>query len=147
LVGPLQERIDRDGLAEHVRLVGYRDDLPKLLPCLDLLVHPATMEGLGVSLLQASAAGVAIVASDVGGIPEAVRDGVNGRLVPPADVPALAAAVLALLRDPVARARLGAAGRELVAREFSVAGMVAGNLAVYRELLAGAPGPADHQPG
>jgi glycosyltransferase involved in cell wall biosynthesis len=115
--------------------MGYRDDLPRLLACMDLVVHPATMEGLGVSLLQASAAGVPVVASRVGGIPEAVRDGVSGLLVPPADVAALADAVLALLADPDACRRMGAAGRDLVAREFSVARMVEGNLAVYRELL------------
>jgi glycosyltransferase involved in cell wall biosynthesis len=138
LAGPLQERIDRDGLAARVRLMGYREDLPRLLPCMDLLVHPAMLEGLGVSLLQASAAGVPIVASRVGGIPEAVRDGVNGRLVPPADVPALTAAILTLLADGDLRRRMGDTGRALVAREFSVAGMVAGNLAVYRELLQAA---------
>ncbi len=146
LVGPLQERIDRDGLAGHVRLMGYREDLPRLLPCIDLLVHPAIREGLGVSLLQASAAGVPIVASRVGGIPEAVREGVNGRLVPPADVPALTDAILALLAAPAERQRLGAAGRELVAREFSVGGMVAGNLAVYRELRKGVPAESERRP-
>lgn len=144
MAGPLQERIDRDGLAAHVRLMGYREDLPRLLPCMDLLVHPATLEGLGVSLLQASAAGVPIVASRVGGIPEAVRDGVNGRLVPAGDVPALTAAILALLADVDLRRRMGQAGRDLVDQEFSVAGMVAGNLAVYRELLASAGPAAKH---
>jgi glycosyltransferase involved in cell wall biosynthesis len=141
LVGALQEQIDTDGLASHVRLMGFRDDLPRLLPCMDLVVHPAIMEGLGVSLLQAAAAGVPVVASAVGGIPEAVRDGVNGILVPPADVPALADAVCRLLTDADARRRLGAGGRQLVAQEFSVAQMVAGNVAVYRELV-GAPARA-----
>jgi len=137
LAGLLQERIDADGLADHVRLAGFRDDLTAILPCLDLLVHPATMEGLGVSLLQASAAGVPIVASRAGGIPEAVRDGVNGLLVPPADVRALTAAIAGLLGDAGRRRRLGAGGRALVRDEFSAAAMVAGNLAVYRELVAG----------
>jgi glycosyltransferase involved in cell wall biosynthesis len=135
LAGRLQERIDAQGLARHVRLAGFRDDLPGVLPCLDLLVHPATMEGLGVSLLQASAAGVPIVASNVGGIPEVVRDGVNGRLVPPADVPALTTASLELLADAALRARFAEAGRDLVRREFSTDQMVEGNLAVYRELV------------
>jgi glycosyltransferase involved in cell wall biosynthesis len=116
-------------------VAGFRDDLPGVLPCLDLLVHPATMEGLGVSLLQASAAGVPIVASNVGGIPEVVRDGVNGRLVPPADVPALTTASLELLADAALRARFAEAGRDLVRREFSTDQMVEGNLAVYRELV------------
>jgi glycosyltransferase involved in cell wall biosynthesis len=135
LAGELQEQIDDCGLASRVRLAGFRADLAGLLPCLDLVVHPALLEGLGVSLLQASAAGVPIVASAVGGIPEAVRDGVNGRLVPPGDPQALAAAVHALLRDAPLRRQLGAGGRALARTEFSVSAMTRGNLEVYRELL------------
>jgi glycosyltransferase involved in cell wall biosynthesis len=124
------------GLEDRVTLAGFRDDLNELVPCLDLLVHPATMEGLGVSLLQAASAGVPIVASRAGGIPEAVREGENGGLVPPGDVPALAAACAALLADPERRRALGAGGRALIAREFSIDAMVEGNLRVYSELLA-----------
>jgi glycosyltransferase involved in cell wall biosynthesis len=136
LAGALQEEIDARGLASRVRLGGFRSDLAALLPCLDLVVHPALLEGLGVSLLQASAAGVPVVASAVGGIPEAVRDGVNGRLVSAGDPQALGAAVDALLRDAPLRRRLGDGGRALVRREFSVSAMTRGNVAVYRELLA-----------
>jgi glycosyltransferase involved in cell wall biosynthesis len=136
LAGRLQEEIDVRGLSGHVRLMGFRNDLPGLLPCLDVVVHPALMEGLGVSLLQAAAAGVPVVASAVGGIPEAVRDRVNGRLVPPGEPEPLAAAIDELLADPALRRHLGAGGRALVRSEFSVESMVAGNLAVYRELLA-----------
>jgi glycosyltransferase involved in cell wall biosynthesis len=135
LAGLLQERVDAEGLADHVRLAGFRDDLTEVLPCLDLLVHPATMEGLGVSLLQASASGVPIVASRVGGIPEAVLDGVNGVLVPPGDVSALTRALAGLLADAGLRQRLGARGRALIREAFSTDAMVAGNLAVYRELV------------
>ncbi|WP_295412857.1 glycosyltransferase, partial [uncultured Thiodictyon sp.] len=124
------------GLAGQVTLAGFRDDLADILPCLDLLVHPALMEGLGVSLLQAASAGVPILASRVGGIPEAVRDGENGVLVPPGDSPALGAALGALLTDPARRHALGAGGRALMAREFSIDAMVEGNLAVYQELAA-----------
>ncbi len=131
----LRETVSRLGLAGRVRLAGFRADLPRLLPCLDVLVHPALLEGLGVSLLQAASAGVPIVASRVGGIPEAVRDGVNGLLVPPGDAEALGRAVSRILGDADLAARMGAAGRELVGREFSVDGMVEGNLRVYRELL------------
>ncbi|NGY05405.1 glycosyltransferase [Solimonas terrae] len=131
----LQARASSTALAGRVHLAGYREDLPKLLEGLDLLVHPAFAEGLGVSLLQASANGVAIVASDAGGIPEAVRDGVNGVLVPPHEVAPLADAIIALARDDTRRHALGAAGRRLIADEFSVDAMVDGNLAVYRELL------------
>lgn len=135
LAGMLQERVDAEGLADHVRLAGFRDDLTDVLPCLDLLVHPATMEGLGVSLLQASAAGVPIVASRAGGIPEAVQDGVNGLLVPPGDVSALTRALSELLADAGLRQCLGAGGRTLIREAFSPDAMVAGNLAVYRELV------------
>jgi glycosyltransferase involved in cell wall biosynthesis len=138
LAESLQARIDQLGLSGRVRLTGFRTDLAELLPCLDLLVHPAHMEGLGVSLLQASCAGVPIVASRAGGIPEAVRDGENGLLVPPGDVSALRTAIDALLSDPARRRELGAGGQALMAREFSIDTMVEGNLAVYRELLPSA---------
>lgn len=135
LAGRLRERIEVAGWSDRVRLLGFREDLPELLPCLDLLVHPARLEGLGVSLLQAASAGVPIVASRVGGIPEAVREGENGLLVPPGDSAALGAAIDRLLADPVLRHRLGAGGRALMRRAFSIETMVEGNLAVYRELL------------
>lgn len=140
LAASLEQEIRERGLSARVRLAGFRDDLAEILPCLALLVHPARMEGLGVSLLQAAAAGVPVVASRVGGIPEAVEDGVTGLLVPPGDAAALAAAAGRLLADPGLRARYGRAAGGRVQREFSLAAMVAGNLAVYRELLG--PGTA-----
>lgn len=134
----LRRTVAAAGLDEIVQFAGFRDDLTEIFPCLDLLVHPATMEGLGVSLLQAASAGVPIVASRAGGIPEAVHDGENGVLVPPGDARALGAAISALLADPERRAALGARGPVLMAREYSVDAMVEGNLTVYRELLAAA---------
>lgn len=131
----LRNQIAGLGLVPHVRLAGFRGDLDRLLPCLDLLVHPALMEGLGVSLLQAAAAGVPVVASRVGGIPEAVQDGETGLLVPPGDAAALATAIARLLDDAPLRKRFGAAGRARMLAEFSPDAMVEGNLAVYRELL------------
>lgn len=131
----LQRQADTLGVDERIVFAGFRKDLPRFLPCLDLLVHPALMEGLGIALLQGAAARVPIVAVNAGGMPEAVRDGVNGLLVPPADTPALAQAIGRLLADPTLRMRMGEAGRRLIENEFSVGGMVAGNLQVYRELL------------
>ena len=133
----LRHRILEAGLGDRVLLVGFRSDLDRILPCLDLLVHPATMEGLGVSLLQAASAGVPILASRTGGIPEAVRDGETGLLVPHGDVPALAAALESLLGDADLRRRLGEGGRALMRREFSIDAMVEGNLSLYREILDG----------
>jgi glycosyltransferase involved in cell wall biosynthesis len=135
----LRDAARRRGLADRVVFAGFRDDLPDILGNLALIIHPALMEGLGVSLLQAAAAGVPIVAAHAGGIPEAVRDGVNGILAPPGDAHALARAVTALLLDPARSRALGEAGRALVKREFTVAVMVEGNLAVYRRMLADPP--------
>lgn len=134
--GALRGQIRDLGLDGVVTLAGFRSDMARMLPCLTLLVHPALREGLGVSLLQASCAAVPILASWVGGIPEAVRDGVNGLLVPPGDRDALSAGLRRLLGDPALAARLGEGGRALMHREFSVDAMVEGNLAVYRQVLA-----------
>lgn len=139
LESQLRAKIRRLGLADVVSLAGFRSDLERILPCLDLLVHPAMLEGLGVSLLQAAAAGVPIVAARAGGIPEIVRDGENGLLVPPGDSRALGKALLRLLDHPDEANALGAQGRALVEREFSVPAMVAGNLGLYLELLGRQP--------
>ncbi|MBK1695152.1 glycosyl transferase [Chromatium weissei] len=135
LAKELQRQIDAAELNQCVQLAGFRDDLAEILPALDLVVHPVLMEGLGVSLLQAASAGVPIVASRVGGIPEAVRDGENGILVPPGEVDALREAILALLANSALRQQFGVNGQALMAREFSIDAMVEGNLAVYRELI------------
>ncbi|MES9993404.1 MAG: glycosyltransferase [Candidatus Thiodiazotropha sp.] len=131
----LEQQIEALQLQPHVTQAGFRDDLPRILPCLDLLVHPALMEGLGVSLLQAASAGLPIVAVDAGGMPEAVEHGVNGLLVPGGSVEALAEALHQLLDDASLRQRMGEAGREKMRLEFSVEQMVSGNLTVYRDLL------------
>jgi glycosyltransferase involved in cell wall biosynthesis len=131
----LRAQVEELALTDRLIFAGFRNDLSKILPCLDLVVHPALMEGLGISLLQAAGAGVPIVAVAAGGMPEVVRDGVNGLLVPPADSAALAAAIKRLLADPGLRHRFGAAGRELVQQAFSIEHMVEGNLQVYRSLL------------
>ncbi|TDU24342.1 glycosyltransferase involved in cell wall biosynthesis [Panacagrimonas perspica] len=135
--GPLAETLRREAtdLGDIVRFAGFRKDLARWVGALDLLVHPALMEGLGISLLQASAAGVPIIACRAGGMPEAVADGVSGLLVEPGDVAGLASALRALIGDPALRTRLGTQGRARIEREFSVENMVDGNLAVYRELV------------
>ena len=131
----LRQRIAADGLAGRVHLLGFRDDLPALVPCLDLVVHPALLEGLGVSLMQAAAAGRPIVASRTGGIPEIVHDQENGLLVSPGNPAALGAAIERLLADRKLRERLGTAGHALMVREHGIDAMVDGNLAIYREVL------------
>lgn len=134
LESELRQLVKELGCDEQVRFAGFRKDLPSLLPCLDLLVHPALMEGLGISLLQAAAAGVPIVAVNAGGMPEVVEDGHNGLLVPPAEPQALLEAVVRLLSDKHLRRQMGQAGRARVVSRFSVDRMVDGNLRVYEQI-------------
>ena len=147
--GPLQQELAQSiremGLQEQVNLVGFYEDLPSILPCFDLLAHPALMEGLGIALLQAASAGLPVVAVNAGGMPEAVEDGVTGRLVEAGSVDELTAALEQLLADKELRLRMGQAGREKMRREFSVEIMVEGNLRVYREVLG--QGPSPDRPG
>jgi len=131
VVGDGRERVAlhtraADGLpAGAVRFLGAREDVPALLSAMDVFCLPSIRnEGVPQSLLQASAAGLAVVSTTVGGIPEAVRDGLTGLLVPPGDPAALARAVADLLVDAERRARMGTAGRDYVRSEFSLAAML-----------------------
>lgn len=138
--GPLRDGIVQrieasDTLRGRVQCPGFRRDLDQVLPCLDILAHPAFMEGLGVSLLQAAACGVPLVAGRAGGIPEIVRPGVNGELITPGDTPALTAHLSRLLSDAALRARYGTAARAWVEEHFSIDAMVRGNLAIYQRRL------------
>jgi glycosyltransferase involved in cell wall biosynthesis len=139
--GPLEEeiayRIGHKGLGEHFLLPGYRSDFDQLIGCLDILVHPALDEGLGVAVLEASAAAVPVVSTRAGGIPEAVKEGETGLLVSPGDAGALSGALIRLAQDPDLRRRLGTAGAQFMHDEFSVDAMADGNLEVYREILSG----------
>lgn len=137
--GPLRPELERmveqRGLSGRIVFGGFVDDLPRWMGALDLVIHPALMEGLGVALLQAAAAGVPVIGARAGGIPEAVADGQTGLLVEPGDDAALAEAIAALLADPERRRAMGEAGRHRIAEQFSIPAMVEGNLAVYRELV------------
>jgi len=124
------------GLGDAVQFAGYRDDLDALIGCFDLFVHPASAEGLGIAVLKASAAGLAVVACDAGGLRESVVDGQTGLLVAPGDADALGQAIRTLVDDEAMRANLGAAGRERMQNEFSIATMAAKHLTLYESLLA-----------
>jgi glycosyltransferase involved in cell wall biosynthesis len=149
--GPLKEEIKglcrAQGVQDRFQFAGFRDDLPRLLSCLDVVVHPATLEGLGVSLLQAAAAGVPIIGTRVGGIPEIVCHGVNGYLVDPGDSEGIALWVLKLLENPEECKRLGQAGQEIVHSRFSIERMVAGYLRIYAGLCSRGKGAAFLQSG
>lgn len=132
----VRRRVRAAGLEREVIMTGFRRDVPEVMAALDVLVLPSTRsEATSQVIPQALAVGTPVVASAVGGIPELVRDGETGRLVPPADAGALAGAILALLRDPVRARALAEAGQALVQRRYTVDAMMESTTAVYRELL------------
>jgi len=119
------------GLGDRVVLTGYREDVAGLLAAADVFVLPSTAEGLPLTVLEAMAAARPVVATRVGGIPEAVVDGETGLIVPPEDVDALTGALDALLADPERARRLGESGRRRVEAEFSAAAMTGRVLDLY----------------
>ncbi len=121
----LQAIAARDGLAERCRFLGWRADLDRVHADLDVCVLTSRNEGSPVALIEAMAAGVAVVSTAVGGVPDLIEDGTHGLLAPVDDAAAIAAATLALLRDPHRRRTLGAAGRERALARHGAARLVA----------------------
>lgn len=127
------------GIAERVELPGWIDAQVRgaELARASVFCLPSHAEGLPMALLEAMAARKAVVASSVGGVPEALRDGDNGMLVPPRDSAALAAALARVLGDAALRARLGKRARATIEQDYSTEVMCGKLSAIYRE-LAGA---------
>jgi glycosyltransferase involved in cell wall biosynthesis len=144
--GELREQLERlvreYHLEKHVFLPGFRTDVLGCLKSFDLFVMSSVTEGLGTSLLDAMACARPIVATQAGGIPEVVDDGVTGVLVPPRDHKAIADAIVALIQDPGRRTAMGAAGFARVNERFTVERMIAGTAAVYAR-VAGTPHAED----
>lgn len=122
------------GIAENVSFLGFRSDLERIYPDLDVLCLTSENEGSPVSLIEGLAAGCAEVSTDVGGVSDVLEGGRCGVLVPAKDPAALAREVLALIQDPARRAALGAAGRAS-ARRFSIERLVADLDRLYKSLL------------
>jgi glycosyltransferase involved in cell wall biosynthesis len=133
----LRRQVERLGL-DGVVFAGARRDVPRLLGLMDVFVSASHEEGLSNSILEAMAAGRAIVTTSVGGSVEQIEDGTTGLVVPPRAPSALAVAVGRLLGDPALRERLGTAAREDATKRFSNASMLVKVEAVYRRML-GAP--------
>ncbi len=140
LRGELESRVAELGLAGRVVLPGFRADLDSLIGGADVVVLPSYTEGLPNVALEASAAGVPVVATAVGGTPEAVADGVNGFLVPSGSASALATKIGELLRDPLLRSRFGAAGRARMRDLFTFEAQAAAYLRLLHTLK---PTPAE----
>jgi glycosyltransferase involved in cell wall biosynthesis len=120
-----------------VELWGFRSDIPEVLAATDIACLPSYREGLPKSLLEAMAARLPCVTTDVPGCREAVRDGDNGLLVPARDALALADALERLLRDPALARKMGERGRQRLEQEFSAQHVNESTLALYREMLSG----------
>jgi glycosyltransferase involved in cell wall biosynthesis len=127
------------GLAGRVRFLGHRDDVPDLLGAADLFLLPSRAEGLPVAVLEAMAKSLPVVATPVGGVPEVCAHEREALFVPVDNPTMLADAMAELVRDPLLRARLGAAGRVRAMAEFSFEGMVARYEDLYRRVLARGP--------
>jgi glycosyltransferase involved in cell wall biosynthesis len=116
--GPCREQLvalaKQAGVLERFRFMGHRDDVPTLLSKADVFVLPSRSEAFPNSVIEAMAAGLPVVATAVGGIPELVADGLTGRLVPAGDAMKLARALIDLLDEPARAAELGHAGRARV---------------------------------
>jgi glycosyltransferase involved in cell wall biosynthesis len=127
----LRAEADRLRMADRVVFAGYRNDVPALLAGCDVFCLPSTVEGLPLVVLEAMAQRKPVVATAVGGTPEIVGDGETGLLVPPGDVDALEQALARVLGDRDLADRLGRAGRERVAAEFSLGAMTDRVLRMY----------------
>jgi glycosyltransferase involved in cell wall biosynthesis len=132
----VRRRVQEMALGSEVRMLGFRRDVPEILAALDVLALPSIKsEATSQVVLQALAIGTPVVATTVGGSPEVVRDGHTGRLVPPADSPALARAILDLLADPDRTREMASAGAALVRDRWSMDAVMARTTAIYDDLL------------
>lgn len=131
----VEQFVRQRGLDHRVILLGDRTDIPELLAASDVFVLPSRWEGLPLAIIEAMMAGLPVVASRVGGVPELVENGVTGFLVPSGDAAALAKTIQELLGDKELRLRLGLAGREKAMKEFTLARMLAATQTVYEEAL------------
>ena len=142
--GPLQSQLEELAksleIQHSVIFAGPQTDIPSILAGMDIFVLPSLQEGLGVSVLEAMAAGKPIVASRVGGLPESVVQGETGFLVKPENADELAGSLLRLLDDPALCTRLGQAGKERVATHFSSHQMALQYETLYREQLCAKKG-------
>jgi glycosyltransferase involved in cell wall biosynthesis len=116
----LSSLVSKLGISEQVEFLGVRNDVPELLGAADSVLMPSLTEGFPRTAIEAMAAGKPVIATNVGGTPEAIIDDETGILVPARDSDALASAIVRLVGDSDLQARLGAAGRERAAQNYSV---------------------------
>ena len=131
----LTAQIEQASLQGAIQLLGFRKDAQALIQAGDIFVLPSLAEPFGLVILEAMALGRPVIATDAGGPPEIVEEGVTGLLVPPSDPPALAAAIRRLLSDRKAAEAMGRGGQERFQARFTAARMAQDMLALYRRIL------------
>lgn len=138
--GPDRDAVERRahqlGIVRDSLFLGYQEEVASYYAAFDALILPSANEGTPVSAIEALAGGRPVVATRVGGVPDVVRDGVDGFLVEPGDVDAMAERLSALAADPPLRHRMGEAGRASVHERYSVERLLDDIDALYRRLLA-----------
>jgi len=127
----IKDIVDALGLGHRIHLLGFRADVPNVLAGCDLFVLPTHQEALGQSYIEAMAAGLPVIGSNVDGVPEVITHGVNGLLVPPHDIEALRAAIARLIDNPGLMAQLGSAGRLSTEFNFTVDAMAVETIDFY----------------
>ena len=137
--GPLRAALENEaqalGLAENMQFLGFCSDIINYLAVADVFVHVPLWEGLGIAVIEALAAGLPVVASRVGGIPELVEDGRSGLLVPSQEPAALAAAIERVIHDLPSAQALGTAGQSSIRTRYDVSVMAQANEELYYKLL------------
>jgi glycosyltransferase involved in cell wall biosynthesis len=131
----LEEEARRLGIIDRTCFLGFQRDVTPYLPLLDVFVMPSRFESFGLTLVEAMAVSLPVVASRVGAIPEVVADGETGLLVPVEDAEALASAIDTYLSNPDLRQQSGRAGRQRAEKLFSVEAMAQHAISLYQELL------------
>jgi len=136
---PLRAEAERLGISDRVRFLGERKDVAEILAASHIFALPTKWEGFPLSILEGMRAGLPVLASDVGGIAEAVVDGETGFLAPAGDLPAFRARLLSLVESPAVRRRMGEAGRARYEEHFTAQVMLRQTLEVYRRAVSERP--------
>jgi glycosyltransferase involved in cell wall biosynthesis len=148
--GPLMHAVEQLatelGIRHRIEFLGERADIPELLSNSQIFVLTTHWEAFPISILEAMRAGLPVVATDVGGIAEAVEDGTTGFLVPPSDYRRLKQSLSVLLEQPSMRVLQGEAGHRRFHKDFEVDSMVTSTLAMYGDMVAASDGIERHHP-
>lgn len=133
----LESRCKDAGIARQFRFLGHQHNIPEILSLMDVYLQPSRTEGFSNAVLEAMSTGLPVVATRVGGNPEIIDEGVNGFLVDSEDVAGMTTRLLALVKEPGVRTRMGNAGREKILEHFDISHMIKKYERYYYECMQG----------